>query len=148
MKSIFFLMIVTASLVACKTEDKKLKDSPVTDEQKQSALSDPNTFTSIDWLDSTALNIGKVKRGEIIEIAFRFKNTGNKQLVIAEVKPGCGCTVSEKPEKPFAPGEEGVIKAKFDSKGQGIGEHHKYITVTSNTNPTATSLQFTVEVTE
>jgi hypothetical protein len=69
-------------------------------------------------------------------------------LIIADVRPGCGCTDPEKPEEPIAPGKEGVIKAKFKSKGQHIGENRKYITVTANTKPSPTTeLSFTAEVT-
>ena len=42
-------------------------------------------------------------------------------------RASCGCTVPEKPEKPFAPGEEGVIKAKFDSHGTSIGRNKKIL---------------------
>lgn len=149
MKKILFVLVATASFVACKTEDKKVKDSPVlSPEQKDKVIADSSNFTSIQWLDSTYLDLGKVKKGATVEVTFRFKNTGSKQLVITDVHPGCGCTVPDKPEKPFAPGEEGVIKAKFNSEGQSNGEHRKNITVTSNTNPTTALLEFRVDVTD
>jgi hypothetical protein len=67
-------------------------------------------------------------------------------LVIANVVASCGCTVPEKPEQPFAPGEEGVIKAKFDSNGRK-GENRKQITVEANTSPVNIhDLEFRVEV--
>jgi hypothetical protein len=69
--------------------------------------------------------------------------------VIANVSASCGCTVPEKPEKPFAPGEEGVIKAKFDSKGRPRGETRKEVFVTANTSPeNLTPLSFRVEITD
>lgn len=149
MKKIFFVLIAATGFVACKTDDKKVKDSPVlSPEQKAAAISDSSNFSSIQWLDSTFLDLGKVKKGAVVEVTFRFKNSGSKQLVIADVQAGCGCTVPEKPEKPFAPGEEGVIKAKFDSGSQSVGEHRKHVTVTSNTNPGFTQLDFRVEVVE
>ncbi len=149
MKKILFVLIAAAGFVACKTEDKKAKEgTELTAEQKAAAISDSSNFTSIQWLDSTYLDLGKVKKGAVVEVSFRFKNAGTKQLVITDVHPGCGCTVPDKPEKPYAPGEEGVIKAKFNSEGQSVGEHRKNITVTSNTNPSTVLLEFRVDVTD
>jgi hypothetical protein len=48
-----------------------------------------------------------------IEHTFRVKNTGNAELKILEVKPGCGCTVT-KFDKVVAPGAEGKIFASVD----------------------------------
>ncbi len=80
-------------------------------------------------------------------MTFRFKNTGNKSLVIENVTAQCGCTIPEKPEKPFAPGEEGVIKAKYN--GSGHGEVRKEVYVTANTSPDkAYTLTFHVELTK
>jgi hypothetical protein len=100
--------------------------------------------TSVLWLDSTQ-NLGNVMEGTVVNVQFRFKNTGNKMLVITDVAASCGCTVPEKPEKPIAPGAEGVIKATFDSKNR-IGTNHKVITVILNTENRTQQLVFDVEV--
>ena len=85
----------------------------------------------------------------MVEVSYRFKNAGDKNLVIANVSASCGCTVPEKPEKPFAPGEEGVIKAKFNSKGRSKGETRKDVFVTANTKPeNLTQLSFRVEISD
>jgi len=69
--------------------------------------------------------------------------------VIAQVTPGCGCTVADKPEEPIMPGSESVIRAKFNSSGQSAGEHRKYVSVTANTKGgTNQQLQFRVDVTD
>ncbi len=148
MKRILLVLTTATLFVACKTEDKKVKDSPLNPVQKEEVLKDSSNFTSITWLDSTSINLGKVKKGAEVEVVFRFRNTGSKQLVITNVQPQCGCTVTEKPEKPFAPGEEGTIKGKFNSANQPVGEHRKSIAVTSNTLPNYTNLEFRVEVIE
>ena len=149
MKKLFFVLLATSYFVACKTEDKKSSEQPpLTQEQKEAALKDSSKFTSILWLDSTVLSMGKIKKGAEIEVAYRFKNTGTHPLIFDRVDPQCGCTMSEVPRRPYAPGEEGVIKSKFNSGSQQIGEHRKYISVTANTKPSYTSLQFNVEVTE
>lgn len=105
----------------------------------------PPSLTSIEWIDS-ALNMGKIREGEKVEVAFRFKNTGTEQLVINNVSASCGCTVAEKPQEPIGPGKEGLIRAAFDSKGR-TGQNHKTLTVYANTTASVYNLSFDVEVT-
>lgn len=148
MKKVVVISVAVISLVACKSSDKKatgnmvnkdsltqlMKDS-LTGNQANPPIVDTANNTTIQWLDSTYLDLGKQKEGKEIEITFRFKNTGNRNLVIQSVSAQCGCTIPEKPEKPFAPGEEGVIKAKYN--GSGHGETRKEVYVTANTNPSS-----------
>lgn len=139
----------TAGLVACNMDDKKPGNVTLSAADKERAASDTSNYTSIAWLDSTSLDLGKVKKGKLVEVAYRFKNSGNKQLIITDVSAGCGCTIPEKPKEPYAPGQDGVIKATFDSKNQHTGPHTKYVTVIANTSPNPThQLNFSVEITE
>lgn len=149
MKRLFILSAIVFSLYACNESDSKasLSTGVMTEEQKAGALSDTASFTSIQWLDSTYQDLGKVKKGQVVEISWRLKNTGNKPLIIQNVRPGCGCTVADKPEEPIAPGRESVIKGKFDSDKQSEGEHRKMIAVVANTSgSTNHQLNFRVEV--
>jgi len=117
-------------------------------EERDKALKDSANFTTVEWLDSTYKDLGKVKEGQQVEVSFRFKNTGTKNLVIDDVTASCGCTVPEKPQEPITPGQEGMIKAKFDSKGKPVGEARKEVYVTANTTPsTSHTLTFRVEIT-
>ena len=141
------IVVVAAGLFACQSSDSKAV-TELTQEEKMNATKDSANFTSIQWLDSTYRDLGKVKEGQVVEVSFRFKNSGTKNLVIADVSASCGCTVPEKPEQPFAPGEEGVIKAKFDSKGRPKGEARKSVFVNANTPLATTELSFRVEITE
>jgi hypothetical protein len=88
-------------------------------------------LTTIQWLDSTK-ELGQINEGQIVNLSYRFKNTGTKPLVIKNATASCGCTVAERPEKPIAPGEEGVIKATFNSGGK-VGHNSKDIYVYANT---------------
>lgn len=88
-------------------------------------------LTSIQWLDSTK-ELGQITEGQIVNLSYRFKNTGTKPLVIKNATGSCGCTVAERPEEPIAPGEEGVIKATFNSSGK-VGHNSKDIYVYANT---------------
>ena len=145
MKKILFVFLA-AGLFACGTTDKK-PGTLTADEQTKSATDTAN-FTSIQWLDSINTNLGNIKEGQVVEVAYRFRNSGTKNLVFSNVSASCGCTVPEKPEKPYAPGEEGVIKAKFDSKGRPHGEAQKMVYVEANTNPSTTTLSFKVNINE
>jgi hypothetical protein len=131
------MVIFSVSIVACKQADKKTAEV-ITPTLEQSgglskALEDSANFTTIQWLDSTYQDLGKVEEGQVVDVAFRFKNTGDKPLFISSVSASCGCTtIPEKPKEPFAPGQEGVIKAKFDSKNMA-GERLREVYVTANT---------------
>ena len=101
-------------------------------------------LTSIQWIDSVR-NFGKIIEGQKLAISFRFKNTGDKPLVIESVQPACGCTVADYPKQPLNPGEEGEITGEFNSEGRE-GQQHKEITVTTNTAAHTQNLIFEVTV--
>jgi hypothetical protein len=62
------------------------------------------------------------------------------------VQPSCGCTVAEQPKEAIAPGNEGTIKAVFDSEHHE-GVNHKTLFVYANTKGNqANELQFEVIV--
>ena len=139
--------VALASLgwMACISEDSSVNKGPVAPGTTAAAeKQDLASLTSIKWLDSTK-NVGNVLEGQQVEVLFRFVNTGNKPLVIADAKPSCGCTVPEKPEEPIMPGQEGKIKAVFNSQGR-TGTNHKTITITANTTPASHVVEFNVNV--
>ena len=101
--------------------------------------------TTIQWLDGVDRNFGKIKEGETLDVSFRFKNTGTKPLIISRVWAQCGCTVPETPQKPYPPGETGVIKASFNSTAKP-GTNSKQVYMNANTNPVMSTLTFHVDV--
>lgn len=141
MKKTALILLLAAGMIGCQTTDKKVGGELT----KHNNTPDPAYLTTLTWIDSTIQDLGKATEGQILEVSYRFKNTGDKNLVIEDVTAQCGCTVPEKPEKPFAPGEEGVIRAKFDSQGR-LGPQDKHITVRANTAQQSYSLNFKVEV--
>lgn len=148
MKKTAFIVLAILSLAACKEMDKKVAPvEQMTKEEIQKAVTDTANFTMITWLDSTTQSLGQLKKSKEIEITWRFKNTGDKNLIIENVTASCGCTIPEKPQQPFAPGEEGVIKAKFN--GSGSGSITKEVHVIANTKPMKDqTLRFTGIVSE
>lgn len=151
MKAILIVIIFAISIAACNQADKKTKDVQKTGTKQEGSVKNPledsSNFTTMQWLDSTFHDFGKVEEGQVVDVAFRFKNTGNKPLIITNVFASCGCTsIPEKPKEPYAQGQEGIIKARFDSKNMA-GERHKEVYVSANTKGTTTHiLTFRVEV--
>ena len=144
----YLLIFSLTILVACNASDKKTAEAENTnrDSLSQVAMQDSSNYTSIQWIDSVNQNLGNVQEGQVVDITWKFKNAGNKPLVIADVAAGCGCTVAEKPKEPIAPGGEEIIKARFDSKGQSAGINRKQVTVRANTSEQVYYLNFTVNI--
>ncbi|MBC8034918.1 MAG: DUF1573 domain-containing protein [Chitinophagaceae bacterium] len=142
MRTPAFILISLLAIASCKDKPAAASAGPSPFFPVQQ---DSTQFTTIQWIDSTK-NYGSINEGQKLEVIFRFKNTGDKPLVIDMIKPSCGCTLVEKPEKPIAPGETGEIKGAFDSNGRP-GQHHKTIFVSANTKgSTSHNLEFNVEV--
>ncbi|HEX2607101.1 MAG TPA: DUF1573 domain-containing protein [Flavisolibacter sp.] len=127
------IIILGVILFSCAENDQKTStlDQKAKDSATQAALSDTANYTTIEWIDSVNQSLGEITEGQVAEIAWKFKNSGTRPLIISSVRPGCGCTVAEKPEQPIAPGGEGIIKAKFDSNGQ-THAHQKQVYVMAN----------------
>ena len=89
--------------------------------------------------EQTIFDFGEVEEGTIVEHTFSFENTGAVPLLISDARSTCGCTVPEWPREPIAPGEEGVINVRFDTR-QKINQQSKPITITANTLPAQTRI--------
>lgn len=122
---IFFAAVI---LVSCKSSDK------------------PAALTSVQWLDSL-VDFGTIQEGQNVEVKFRFKNTGDKPLVVYSVVPGCGCTNPDYPKEPIMPGAESFVKAVFHSEGQPPTVH-KTISVAMNTKEQSYTRAFIGEITK
>ena len=83
------------------------------------------SFESIDH------DFGKVPEGTMASYEFRFTNTGNQPIVIANAQASCGCTTPDWTKTPVLPGKSGIIKAVYNSAGRP-GVFAKTITVMSN----------------
>jgi hypothetical protein len=60
-------------------------------------------------------DVGTVAKGEVIKQAFVVRNTGTADLLITDVKPACGCTVSQY-DRVIKPGAEGKIALMIETK--------------------------------
>ncbi len=105
---------------------------------------DPATAAQISF-NENAFDFGTLEEGDKVEHVFKFTNTSDNPLTISNARGSCGCTVPEWPRDPIAPGEEGEIKVKFDSKGKK-GKQNKTVTITANTEPANTMLTISSDV--
>lgn len=90
-------------------------------------------------------DFGTIKEGEKVTHVFKFINTGDKPLMIAEVIPSCGCTIPIFSKTPVLPNERGEISVSFDSNNRR-GHQRKNIIVVSNADRDRVSISFTAEV--
>ncbi|MBK1897759.1 DUF1573 domain-containing protein [Chryseobacterium paridis] len=90
------------------------------------ALASAQTIT----FDKTTFDYGTIKPGADGTRFFTVTNTGDKPLVISNVKPSCGCTTPEFSTDPVMPGKSAKIKVGYNTTLNG--PFNKMIEVFSN----------------
>jgi len=151
---ICFIAIFSALLFACNVSDKKANEKPSESSvafQKagRDAMQDSTKSTTIEWIDPVVQNLGKIEKGQIAEISWKFKNTGKNPLYVTDVRAGCGCTTPDPPKEPIAPGAEGVIRAKFNSSnftGHVTKEVYVQANNTNRNDEADNKLTFTADI--
>ncbi len=149
----FFVCILSATVFACNVTDKKdthnQQAASTMATESQAALGDSTRSTTIEWIDPVVQNLGNLQKGQVAEITWKFKNTGDKPLYITNVTAGCGCTTPDIPKEPIAPGAESLIKAKFNSENFS-GHVTKEVYVEANNqnrnNGSNNKLSFTADI--
>jgi hypothetical protein len=134
MKTIRLLVLLgLATLISCSHDRSQVPASIVNIPNSASGNSDQSQLPVMEF-EQVEHDFGKVIQGEIVSYAFKFKNTGKTDLVIASVSASCGCTASDYPKTPVRPGEEGLIEVSFNSEGKQ-GFQYKDLIVAANTQP-------------
>ena len=77
-------------------------------------------------------DFGDIIDGDVVKHVFKFKNTGNANLLIKNASASCGCTVPSYPKNALVPGASGEITVKFNSSGKS-NQQTKSITISANT---------------
>lgn len=131
-------------LFSCNENDNKKTLSPDLVTISKSA-ENPTKKAAVISFDKKEFDFGKILQGEVVSYTFHFTNTGNVPLIITSVDKSCGCTASDFPRDPIAPGQGGDIKISYDSKGH-FGFQTKTVTVNANTMPSNTVLRIKAEV--
>jgi hypothetical protein len=93
----------------------------------------------------TSHDFGIIKDDKKVYTRFAFVNTGTEPLMIISAEGSCGCTVPDWPKRPIAPKDSSYIEVSFDPNGKS-GEVTKVITITSNTNPSASILSIKANI--
>ena len=93
------LLLTTAAVIISSCKNNYANNAS---NDKVASMNDSANFTTIQWLD-TVKNMGTIDEGQKLEVSFRFRNSGDKPLVIERVTPTCGCTVADPPKEPIAP---------------------------------------------
>jgi len=138
------ICIFSACNSSPENEEETLSANVVNNPNTASGKVDKNSLPIMQF-EEKEHNFGKILQGETVSINFKFTNEGNSDLIIAEVSTSCGCTVPSYPKTPIKPGEKGVIKVAFSSKGQK-GFQSKNILVVANTQPNTTVLRIKAQV--
>jgi hypothetical protein len=150
MRYLLYIALTIGLVLGCtkkvaKTHEKGINDS-VAFAKVRNYINDPANCTTITWIDSVYTELDAVAKGQPVDVSWRFKNTGTKPMIIANVTTSCDCTVVERPKKAIAPGGSGIIKAEFDTKGlQGWQRKDVYVLVNNKANLIQT-LSFAVNV--
>lgn len=133
-------------LTACKNESKiDVQDAipaptesitqenmgEITDQTISTEATANTEFPVMDF-EKTEHDFGTIAQGENVSHIFKFTNTGKTDLLIANAKGSCGCTVPEYPRTPIKPGESGEMKVTFSSAGRN-GMQSKTVDITTNT---------------
>jgi hypothetical protein len=141
-------MALVMLVMSCGSKDAqhgKMVSGDKRDSLQANVVKDTTRWTKLEWINDK-FDFGTVPEAGQIEVSFKFKNTGEKDLLILSVEKTCGCTETQKPEGFIKPGEEGVIKAKYNTEGRP-GKAEKMIHVVCNTAESPYNLTFTGTVT-
>ncbi|MBQ8282881.1 MAG: DUF1573 domain-containing protein [Paraprevotella sp.] len=85
-------------------------------------------------------NLGEIMYQVPSTVVFKVCNTGDKDLVLTDVQPSCGCTTVDWTRNPIVAGSEGEIVVTYDAKMLGVFQ--KDIEVYSNASDKPTYLHF------
>ncbi len=140
-RSLFGILFLGVSMLiaSCASESAKegeISTDIINDPATAAAAEEDAEMPAIEF-EEKVIDFGEISQGEKVKQRFRFKNTGNKELIISDAKGSCGCTVPRWPKQPIRPGQEGEIEVVFDSKGKQ-GRQHKTVTLIANTKPNTT----------
>jgi hypothetical protein len=126
-----FLILVSCGASESKKASGDLVNNPISASDTMASLSETAPIMTF---EENIHNFGTLVDGEVVTYKFKFKNTGNADLIISNASASCGCTIPSYPKEPITPGSEGAIDVQFNSSGK-VGTFDKNVTITSNTIP-------------
>ena len=156
------LTILAISLVACSSEEslkgnsggevvssiaagadtdteRRAKLERIQKEEEARLKAEAGNITSLTF-DKVRHDFGDVEPESDNTTVFTVTNTGDRPLIINDVKASCGCTTPKNRLYPIAPGASDVIEVTFSPKPGQKNEIVKTVTVTANTEPKISTL--------
>ena len=82
--------------------------------------------------ETPVFDFGKALMGEEVQHDFVFTNTGSATLIVSNVEPKCGCTVTKPWTREVEPGKTGIIPITLRTSGLINGPATKYVGVKCN----------------
>jgi len=130
MKRIVMLSIIALGVVPALTLAQQPQAAPAVKAapSETKAASGPKPVIEI---TEKIKDFGVVARGEKLKAVFVVKNTGAAPLVINQIRPTCGCTVTSPVPPPIAPGTDAKIEAEV-ATADFSGPMSKAVMVYSN----------------
>lgn len=93
----------------------------------------------------TDLDFGILKKGEIVSKYITFKNDGNRDLIISNVKSSCGCTITNWPQNPIPPNSHDTIYFQLNTESLN-GKILKTVTIISNSLPNTKVIKINAQI--
>lgn len=154
-KKIVFLYAIGTFVLASSCKKQEAADETATPNQEQAAtqIYVPEKATPpadgkypVMEFENKEHDFGTISEGDKVFYTFKFKNTGEADLIIANAVGSCGCTVPEYPKQAVKPGESGEMKVSFNSAGKS-GQQQKTVTITANTTSGTETLTIKASIT-
>ena len=105
----------------------------------QNNVSKVATTGGLVW-KAESVDVGEIPQGTPKTIEYEFKNNTDKDVLITNVKPACGCTAADYTKTAIAPSKTGYVKATYNAAAAGA--FNKSVTVTTNAEETPKVLTF------
>lgn len=92
-------------------------------------------------INPLSFDFGDIVYGQVVEQAFKVRNTGSEILEIKRLATSCGCTSAKIAKEQINPGEEAELRVTYDTgamsgpHGKGRQERIVYIKSSDPVNP-------------
>jgi len=149
-KKVFLVAVITSFLFlgACKKKEEVnsgMQNSTVSNsasigipEQEKREIPADGKYPVMTFQE-TEHDFGTIAAGSKVNYSFKFKNTGEADLIITRAVGSCGCTIPEYPKTAIKVGESAKIDVSFNSAGKH-GNQQKSVTISTNTKAGVESL--------
>lgn len=81
--------------------------------------------------ENPSLELDSPVQAGAVEVEFRFKNAGKSTVQVTKIETSCGCLHAAADEKAYAPGQSGVVRAKYNFTPSEAAQR-KTLTVRTN----------------